>query len=538
MAQMNVVENNFKLPIDIVENGQVKKVLKTKDKYVDKNIEVVINTPDAALEAKETGAITATVSTTDTTYTSDTATKYAIEIAADAHVNASKVGVATAGFAALEDEVVIAAADAEQNTKTIYVKEGALNGTGDASAEGHGITLGAKLNAAPEEGFFIKVGATGSVGVATAGWVDPEDTEVVSTDAEAFYSVAKVNFSNTATGTYEEITAPVLVSGDYLYISEGYTPAVKLALSQLVPDQATVVAGDNKFIYNTVSVYDKDGKLIAGSMGDAELSEITANDAVAKIQALTVAAADGGANFKVTATGAISGNTSVQIATRGLAETDLAQTGAITGTATVDATLAKIGLGVNIEDNDLEVTPVIKKETSTAKTVGGAVTAAPAGKYVAISADAIAASTSITPVVNAEGYGTADVHSATAGSVKGGSAASGTYYVELAEGSHAITIAEPSVTNASATVATDVVASTGADLSAGVLTAAPSGAYLTISADATPVKGNVAMVADCAVTEGYVTADASQVSKNADVIVNVTAAQNKYIAIYDGSLLD
>ena len=119
---VNAKAKVFELPIDVTAAGEVSKTLATADTYVDRNIKVTVRTPDAdfkIVEAEGSGAITATVSTTDTTYTSDTETKHAIMIAADAHVNKTTVGVNRAGFLASTDTIDIAAADAVQNPKTI-----------------------------------------------------------------------------------------------------------------------------------------------------------------------------------------------------------------------------------------------------------------------------------------------------------------------------------------------------------------------------------------------------------------------------------
>ena len=67
--------------------------------------------------------------------------------------------------------------------------------------------------------------------------------------------------------SYDDIsaTAPVLVSGDYLYINEGYTPNVKISLAQLVPD----ATGDNapaNYILSGYTAFDNNGGLIVGTM--------------------------------------------------------------------------------------------------------------------------------------------------------------------------------------------------------------------------------------------------------------------------------
>lgn len=89
-------------------------------------------------------------------------------------------------------------------------------------------------------------------------------------------SIAAATFANTATTgkTYLDISdttgAPVLVSGDYLYINKGYTDDLKISLAQLVPNGATagLAAG---YILSGYSAYNNDGVLVAGSI-DTQLA--------------------------------------------------------------------------------------------------------------------------------------------------------------------------------------------------------------------------------------------------------------------------
>lgn len=531
MAKMEIEEKVFQLPIDITENGVVTKTLATADTYVDKNIKVTVNTPDATFEVKDEGAVTATVSNKDTTYTTDTVTPYAVTIAADAHADAVTVGVENAGFAAETDTVTVSAADAEQATKTIYIKEGHLAGSGEASATSTSV----KMTKGGAGDFQITATATGGAEVDVAGWLPVGAKADASGDAT--YAIQAASLANTAgAGEYTEKDAPVLTSGGYLYINEGYIKDTKISLATLVPDNANITDENANLVYNTVTAYDKDGALIVGTMGDAELGAITASDVEANIDTVSVAAQDG--VFHVTGNGAISGDTSVAIATRGLAETSLSQTGTIEGTAALDATLAKVGLAVDMA-TDVEVTPVIAKEDATTAQSGAITTVQPTGRYVAVSTAAIEASATATPTVATEGYGTAALHDATASTVKAGAAASGTYYIPLTAGSHTAEMADPTIVNASATVATATEATDGFDgsLAAGILTTVPSGEYITISADATPTAGSVSGNVTCTATEGYIEAGTQTKTVSGNVGVDVTAAAAKYIRVYDGTIL-
>ena len=59
--------------------------------------------------------------------------------------------------------------------------------------------------------------------------------------------------------------APVLISGDYLYVNEGYRGNVKISLSKLVPDGSDV-AGHGDYILKGHSAYDNAGTLVAGTI--------------------------------------------------------------------------------------------------------------------------------------------------------------------------------------------------------------------------------------------------------------------------------
>lgn len=542
MANMEVKDSLFQLPINVTENGTITKTLETQDTYLDKNIKIEVNTPDATFEKKDkgegaNGEITATVSTTDTVYTSDSETPYAIEIKADAHVNPITVGTATAGFTAATDEVTLDAGDADTNSKTLYIKAGTLSGTGSSGAEGN-IEL-TKVSAQPESGFYIKASGSGEVGIATAGWVDPEHTTSVKTDGDTFYTVKSAVLANSEANADEfvESTAPVLTEDGYLFIEKGYIDNTKISLATLVPDDANITSENADKVYNTVKAYDKDGKLIVGTMGDAELGEITANDAEATVATVTVAA--NGEAFKVSGTSEISGSTSVAISKRGLAETSLNAAGVISGTAKVDASLAKIGLAVETSGNDGVVTPVISKEDATTVKAGEITTVAPAsGHYVAVSTAAIKEDVTVSAKVATEGYGTVDAFSKTDGTISAGADASGTYYVPVNEGSHTIVENASDVVKASAVVSTEVAASDDRTIG-GILNAAPAtGAYLTIDGSAATTAGSVKTSSTCTVEEGYVTAESKTTTITEAVEVTPTAAATKYIKIYEGAILE
>lgn len=539
---LNVQENKFILPIDVAAAGKVTKELQTAGTYVDKNIKIEVNTPDGSLEVKQEGTLSASVSVDANVYTSDTKTDYPLTVKGDAAITDVQVGVKNEGFVDSTDAVTIAGSSAKQVSKTVYIKAGSLSGSGTASAEGgNGLALGAKATTAPESGFYVKASAAGGASVATAGWVD-ENTPSVSVNGDSYYPIDAATLANagTANKVYAEEAGPVLVSGDYLYINKGYIGDTKIPLADLVPNEANVTAGkdgNSNLIYKTISVYDKDGALIAGTMGDAVLGDISATDVSANVSTVSVAPNGDGSAFKVTGTGAISGNTSVVVTGAGYATSSTTKNGTISGTANVEASLNKITVGAVATKANLTVTPVISKDSSSAAATGAITTEAPSsGHYVAVSADAISASTTVAPSVTSEGYGTADSFNASNATITAGSAASGLYYVPITEASHTVSKEASSVTNASATVSSAVVDEKAAEVT--LLSAAPEGRYLKISAAATAQSGSVTTNAKCVSTEGYITPSTKTLPITETVSVGVTNAADKFIKIYNGELVE
>ena len=177
----------------------------------------------------------------------------------------------------------------------------------------------------------------------------------------------------------------------------------------------------------------------------------------------------------------------------------MSKTGDIAGTANVEATLAKIGLAATADKESAVVKPVITKDTSTAQSGDITTTQPTSGKYVAVSAAAIAESVTVTPTVATEGYGTADLHSATAKTITVGTEASDRFYIPLNVGSHSASIETPIVVNATATVAQTEETTAGfeGNLSAGILSAVPSGEYITLKANATKTAGSLSGNVTC-----------------------------------------
>lgn len=534
MANLEVKENKFVLDLDVTSSGKATKTLETAGTYVDKNIEIKVDSKAATYEVEENAVPVAVASVADNDYTTEIANGHAIVLQADATKAASTVGVATAGFAAADDTVIVPATTAEQATKTIYIKEGSLTGgtATEITSEG-GVKFASSTN-----GFDIKAAASGSVSVNKAGWIDAGTKVNGASDTVKYLQAASLANTADNAAAFEEKTAPVLTEDGYLFINEGYIKDTKISLATLVPDDANITSENADKVYNTVKAYDKDGKLIVGTMGDAELGAITANDATATVSSVNVSANADESKFTVSGTGDISGSTSVSVSKRGLAETTLSAEGEISGTATVNAELDVIGLTASVS-GDGAVKPEIKKDVSTAKS-SELMAAAPEGQhYVAVSTDAIAKTATVTPTVAEAGYGTADVHVANSVNVTAGAQAADKVYIAIDNGSHEVSHTQ-NVTQEAITINMADAITDGYN-KAGVLSAAPEGGkpYLMFSTSNTNTAGSVTSQATCVATEGYIEAGtSSDTAKTNAITATVTQAANKYIRVYNGEVAE
>lgn len=541
MANMNIEEEVFQLPVDITADGKVTKTLKTKDTYVDKDIKVEITTPDGELEVKNAGGVSATASVVDNAFTSDTETEFAITVHADAHADEVKVGVKTPGFV-IDDVVTVAEADAEQNAKTVYIKEGELSGEGDVAVTGN-VKL-EEAEAAGDDGFYITASADGAVTVSTAGWLKAGTS--ADTDSSAVYKIETLTFAaagkddDVSGYTEEKITVP---SEGYLLLKEGYITNTKISLADLIPDEATVTVDAAKYILTGYSAYDKDGKLVTGTMDTLTNAAISNKEAQAsaEVSSITITAADDKSKFNVTGEKAITGLVTVDVAGAGyVTEDGLTKTFvnpySEASKAVVNTTLDVAKVAATIDGAE-KVTPVIVKETGTAKS-GDIATSAPEGKhYVAVNTEALSQTITAQAAVTVEGYATPDVYTAAAPAIGTvGANAAGSYYIGIDNGEVS---AEGSIDGADVTLTVDfAVNGSAADIStAGILASAPSeGKYITVGASTdsktTDVTGSVVTT----VSEGYVENDS--ITTNVSKTITVNAAENaKYIKVYEGLYL-
>lgn len=104
-------------------------------------------------------------------------------------------------------------------------------------------------------------------------------------------SLGVAKFTNAAVGdnTYVDISAtsdaPILISDDYLYITEGYVDNVKISLARLVPDLDDYdVAGSGDIIAGK-TLYDGDGKPVTGTIVVNSATDLEVDGGTVKVPA-------------------------------------------------------------------------------------------------------------------------------------------------------------------------------------------------------------------------------------------------------------
>ena len=348
-------------------------------------------------------------------------------------------------------------------------------GEGSVSATPTGLDLGTPVTSAPSSGKYIKVDGSGTVSTGT-GWITSGST-TSNTDTK-YYPVDTASFTNAATNgkTYTDISssAPVLVSGDYLYVNKGYFDTdSKISLAKLVPDAATLVGSAAAYLYKDYTAYDKDGTLITGTMNDATLTASATGSAT--ISSATYEYNSSSGKFNVTGSAAISGTASAGVGNVGYAKNGLTGSGSTTGTVNLSTTVNKVSLGTTKTSGNLTVAPTLARtakpssDTWTDAASGAVTTTKPtSGVYVQIDAAAATNTLKVKPTVSSAGYGDTSNYGFTEYSVSVGAAKATTAYVPI--------------TNSAGTASSGAANATGTGVALGTktTTAPTSGKYIKV----------------------------------------------------------
>ena len=223
---MTVVQNKFVLTHTVNNIGDKNIELATENHFVDKDIIVKITTPSV-------GNITfaATDNTTDVT----------INTVAENGKYDISTGI----------------------TGTISATAGWFSGS--SSISDNSVVVG-KIAQSTFTGQTITPGTAQTVTIGS-GYYHTDRTVVI----EPISDGAAASFSNVATAehTYTDVSdttfAPVLISGDYLYVDAGYVDDIKIRLAKLVPDGSDV-EGHAEYILYGHSAYDNNGTLVTGNI--------------------------------------------------------------------------------------------------------------------------------------------------------------------------------------------------------------------------------------------------------------------------------
>lgn len=288
---------------ETLDNKSKKYTFATMGKFVDQDIEFTVAAKEGNISFQGLGITVDEPSVAENNYISETVSDYPITVTSFATRANGRIFPNVEGWVDSTTEKTLTKLTGEKS-KTFYVK------TGSAKANNVTVTATPSISVASGKVSVTNSGSASITGSATAGWVtsvsgatatatgsgsldltklstNPLDASKIVKGANVLgvtgigASATALTFAN-AIGTgeteddYTDISAdaPVLISGKYLYIKEGsLAHNSKISLSKLVPDDSNV-KGNNALIYKTISAYDNDGNLVAGTMQDAS-SKVT-----------------------------------------------------------------------------------------------------------------------------------------------------------------------------------------------------------------------------------------------------------------------
>ena len=232
-----------------------------------------------------TGTITVTGSNTSQLSTIDT-TVYNVSTAED-RIIIRKVVISGITASNIKNGAVITVGDSGKATRitstTGTFTDASTVSSGQTAATAGDIKFGKSAwvdgeevkgsiaNTSITEGTTTVNGTTATRGTATwgDGFISSGTMSAATFTNEGTSGKTYVDISNTT-------SAPVLVSGDYLYINKGYTDDLKISLAKLVPDGSDV-KGHGEYLISGHSAYDDDGTLVAGTIQTIASTDLNVN---------------------------------------------------------------------------------------------------------------------------------------------------------------------------------------------------------------------------------------------------------------------
>lgn len=440
-ATRDNTNNVWKVDVDLgtITNANVTKTAKlaTAGTYVDEDIWVsaTASKPSAAaLGASATGSAEITSATVGTKSNGNYPITGSADISGTASASTTTSGYATAGTTKASGSTTGTA------TLNASIPAGALNASGTASATITSATIGTKSGTTYPITGSASISGTASASVKTAGYVKNETgsgnvTGTATLNATIPAGALGISDSSAPTG-YTKATKTVPSDGS-LTLSAGYYPATYITLADLVPDEATLTESTGApYIRQDETAYDKNGKLIVGTMGDATFSN-SESAGSATITGPTYNSTND--NFSLSSSGTASHT--ITAATAGFIDAGTV-VDEHTQTVSGSKTLAKVALSTTKTSGNLTVAPTL---TRTAKPSGDAWVDAASGAatttkpttadpYVQIDAAAATNTLKIKPTVSTAGYGDTSHYGYTEYSGTVGAAKATTRYIPITKG--------------------------------------------------------------------------------------------------------
>lgn len=458
----------------------------TKDYWVAKATPTSTNSTVSATTSTDIASTVA--ANTYTTSTSKPTSGYYIGVSANASATPATASV-SAGYA---KEKVSATGSQSSKSAESYVSLNAssLSATEITPGSEQTVTIGAgyypsartvkvKATSTGTKAVFTKAGlqrnADGdgeSLGLITntAGFAD------ATTSSNPLSEGATLTNHALASRTYLDLSdpnnnaldlAPILISGDYLYVNKGYIGEdYKVSLARLVPDNIgnVVISAGTDALRKGKTLLDKDGAPVTGTMDNA-----TVKSGIVSIDTTGAITYNENGKFSVPV--------SAQAAAPAISQkgfiSDAEGTRQASDKASATKELNKITGSINFANTD-KVTPTITKQdvptgvTNAASDV--ATTTAPtSGVYVAVKTSEVTKSASASVNISQAGYGDNTHHSIAAGNVTVGAVASDKTYVPI------------KTTSRTAGAGSVSGSATGVTFGAAVAEKPTSGAYVTMT---------------------------------------------------------
>ena len=434
---------------DLVNDGHVTIDFATENTFVDQDIHVDLTVPTAA-----DPALSLTNLTNEINMGSASAGYYNPTVALSGNAAVSTAGWITAGNHAVSDDSVavgkvaqstmsvggdaIASGDTvvpeTTSSQTVTISagyEGARTVVVGSMADGQAATVNSSnatissltfTNDSSDHTFDIAGTATiAAPTVSQNGYISTTVGTKNSGTATVAATVDEITVGVTPSTTTQKVT-PVIArtakpSGDsWVDAASGAVTTSKPNAGAYVrvdaPAVAATVTATGKVSaagYGTTAEYQADSATtitVGSNAATAAYVPITAGTATsgsAEIGSVAVAYNSTGGNFKVTGSANVSAPT---VGTAGYVGNGVGTLSANAGGATVDASLAKIGIGATISGGSA-VTPVISKNAATNVDASAATTTKPtSGFYVAVGSAANSSSVTAAAAVTSAGYGT------------------------------------------------------------------------------------------------------------------------------------